>query len=376
MEGLIMAKIIGICDLHDDPHLGMLTKTRPCGAVSFLGRYGLIDFTLSNFSNSHIEKVYVLVKSGILQLRDHIGNGAIWTNNTKTGFIKLLINEEGLFLPKFNTDIANIRINLPINEKDFDYAVISPSFMLTNMDYAPIIEEHIASGSDVTIVYKHVENAKDEFVNCDALTLNEDGEVRKIEKHLGKKIEANISLESFVVSSKILKKIVEVAPTISELYSLREVISALVLEGEITARGHKYEGYVAPILDFDHYISNSFDLLNHHNRAQLFLDDWPIYTTTHNTPPTLYGAEAKVKHCFIANGSVIKGKVEGSIISRGVTIERGAKVKNCIIFTGTEIGRNADMEYVLCDKASKVNTVKELKGTKENVLYISKGAKI
>lgn len=371
-----MAKIIGICNLHDDPHLGLLTTNRPCGAVSFLGRYGLIDFTLSNFSNSHIEKVYVLVKSGILKLRDHIGNGAIWTSNTKTGFIKLLINEEGLFLPKFNTDIANIRLNLPLDENSFDYAVIAPSFMIANMDYTPIIEEHIASGSDVTIVYKHIEDAKNEFINCDSLKLAADGTIKKIEKHVGRAREADISLESFVISSKVLKKIVETAPSISELFSIREVISTLVSEGEIEARGHKYEGYVAPILDFDHYVKYSFEMLNHHNRSELFLEDWPIYTTSHNTPPTLYGAEAKVKHSFVANGSVIKGKVEGSIISRGVVVERGAKVKNCILFTGTEIGRNVDMEYVLCDKNSKVNMVKDLKGGPDGVLYIQQGAKI
>ena len=121
-----MKKVIGLCNLHDDPHLGLLTDNRPCGAVTFLGRYGIIDFTLSNFSNSGIEKVYVLVKNGILQMRNHIGNGSIWTNNTKTGFINLLINEKGLFSPKFNTDIANIRLNLPVDEIDFEYAVIAP----------------------------------------------------------------------------------------------------------------------------------------------------------------------------------------------------------------------------------------------------------
>lgn len=371
-----MAKIIGICNLHDDPNLGLLTANRPCGSVTFLGRYGLIDFTLSNFSNSNIAKVYVLVKQGILQMRSHIGDGAIWTSNTKTGFIKLLINEKGLFTPKFNTDIANMRINLPISEKDFDYAVVAPSFMLTTMDYRPIIESHIASGKDVTIVYSHVDNAKEEFINCDSLQLNNQGEIVRIQKHLGKVKEADISVESFIISSKVLKKVIDVAPTISELYSMRQVISTLIEQGEISAMGYKYEGYVAPILDFDHYVKHSFDLLNYHNRNQLFLDDWPIYTTSHNTPPTLYGAEAKVKHSFVANGSVIKGKVENSIISRDVVVERGAKVKNCILFTGTEVGRNVNMQYVLADKAAKIGTVKELNGSEDNVLYIAQGAKI
>ena len=110
-----MKKVVGICNLHDDPNLGLLTENRPLGAVTFLGRYGLIDFTLSNFSNSHIDNVYVLVKRGITQMRNHIGNGAIWVNNTKKGFIRLLLNEKGLFAPKFNTDIANMALNIKDN---------------------------------------------------------------------------------------------------------------------------------------------------------------------------------------------------------------------------------------------------------------------
>ena len=376
MEGLIMSKIIGICNLHDDPHLGSLTSTRPCGAVTFLGRYGLVDFTLSNFSNSGIDKVYVLVKSGILQMRNHIGNGSIWTNNTKTGFIKLLINEAGLFAPKFNTDIANIRLNLALEGEDFDYAVIAPSFMLTAMDYRPIIEEHIASGKDVTIVYSHRENAVNEFVNCDRLTLNEKGEVKKIDKHLGKKAVVDISLESFVISKEVLTKIIDESPSVSELYNLRQMINYLSENGEISVGSYKYEGYVAPILDFDQYVKCSFELLNYHNRSELFLEDWPIYTTSHNTPPALYGPDAKVKHSFIANGSIIKGKVENSIISRDVVIEKGAKIKNCIIFTKTEVGRNVTLEYVVSDKNAKIVNTKELKGEEDNCLYIKQGAKI
>ncbi len=376
MEGLIMAKIIGICNLHDDPSLGFLTKNRPGGSVSFLGRYGLIDFTLSNFSNSHIEKVYVLVKSGMVQMRNHIGNGSIWTSNTKTGFIKLLMNEKGLFTPKFNTDIANMKLNLPLGETDFDYAVVAPSFMLTTMDYRPIIDAHIASGRDVTIVYTHCENGTEEFINCDRLKIDEKGKIKRIDKYLGKAEEVDVSLESFIISRATLVKLIEDSPKVSELYNLRQMISAYVDEGEIDAGGYKYEGFVAPILDFDSYVRHSFSLLNYHERNRLFLEDWPIYTTSHNTPPTLYGAKAKVRHSFIANGSVIKGKVDTCIISRGVVVEEGANLKNCIVFTDSFIGKGVTLKYVLTDKAAQVLATKELKGEEDRVVYIHQGAKI
>ena len=371
-----MKKIIGICNLHDDPHLGLLTESRPCGAVTFLGRYGLIDFTLSNFSNSGIEKVYVLVKSGILQMRNHIGNGSIWTNNTKTGFIKLLINEKGLFSPKFNTDIANIKLNLPIDEIDFEYAVIAPSFMLASIDYGPIVKEHIESKADITIVYSHLESTDEEFINCDRLRVNKDNRVTKIDTNFGKTREADISLESFVITKKALIKILAENPKVSEMYNLRQMINYYVNEYVLNIRAYKFEGYVVPMLDFDHYVRNSFEQLNYDSRRRLFLEDWPIYTTTHNTPPTLYSKTADVQNSFIANGSVIKGKVENSIISREVLVEKGAVIKNSIIFTKSEIGRDVKLEYVVTDKKVKINTTKELSGTEDKPLYIHQGAKI
>ena len=371
-----MKKIIGICNLHDDPHLGLLTQNRPCGAVTFLGRYGLIDFTLSNFSNSGIDKVYVLVKSGILQMRNHIGNGSIWTNNTRTGFINLLINENGLFSPKFNTDIANIRLNLPLDEIDFEYAVIAPSFMLASIDYRPIIDKHAESGADITIVYSHLELTDEEFINCDRLRINKENRVTKIDTNFGKTNEANISLESFIITKKALKRILQESPKVSELYNLRNMISYYINENLIDVRAYEFKGFVVPMLDFEHYVKHSLNLLNYHIRNQLFLENWPIYTTTHNTPPAQYGPNAEVRNSFVANGSRIKGKVINSVISRDVVVEEGAVVENCILFSGTKVGKNSKLKYLVADKNVRIKEVKEVVGEEDHYTYISFGANI
>lgn len=371
-----MDRIIGICNLHDDPNLGELTKSRPCGAVTFLGRYGLVDFTLSNFSNSGIDRVYVLVKNGILAMRNHIGSGSIWTTNTRRGFIKLFVNEEGLSNPKFNTDVANMKSNLPRENIEFDYAIIAPSFMLANIDYRPIAKEHIESGADVTVVYSHMHDTDEEYINCDSLKVNANKKVTKVEKNIGKKEEANISLESFVVSKAMLEKIVMGASKVSMLYNFRDLIRHHVNEGELNVHGYEYEGYVVPILSLNEYVRQSLNLLSYHNRNKLFLEDWPIYTTTHNTPPALYGKNSDVQNSFIANGSIIKGKVRNCIISRDVVIEEGAELENCIIFTKTEVGKNAKLSYVLTDKHVIIKHAKELKGEEGNVLFISQGVKV
>lgn len=371
-----MNKVIGFVNLHDDPHLGLLTKNRPCGAVSFLGRYAIIDFTLSNFSNSHINNVNVLIKDGILPIQNHIGSGAIWTSNTKRGHINILVNEDGIFSPKFNTDLANLRHNFDIDDTDFDYALIAPSFMVGCIDYRPIISAHEESGADVTILYSHFDNADEEYINCDRLKINGSGKVTMIETNLGKLDEANISLESFIVSKKFLKKMMNDVPKISSMYSLRQMIAYYVNNGVGDIRAYKYEGFVFPMLDFEHYVKHSLNILNYRVRSTLFSEEWPIYTTTHNTPPSLYAKTADVKNSFIANGSVIKGKVENSIISREVLVEKGAEVTNCIILPGATIGKDVKANYVVIDVKANVSTIKEIEGNEQKPLFIVQGAKI
>ena len=112
-----MNKVLGICNLHDSPSLGKLTKTRPLGALSFLSRFGLMDFTLSNFSNSEIDRVIILTESNASAVTNHTGQGNVWINNTRTGFLKILMNEKLIESPKFNTDIKNIEAHYSVIEE-------------------------------------------------------------------------------------------------------------------------------------------------------------------------------------------------------------------------------------------------------------------
>ena len=133
---------------------------------------------------------------------------------------------------------------------------------------------------------------------------------------------------------------------------------------------------VIPILTLNDYVHHSLDLLSWHERNKLFNENWPIYTTTHDTPPALYGKDADVTNSFIANGAIIKGKVTNSIISREVVIEKGAEVRNSIIFTRSVIGKDVKLNHVLCDKSVTINNVKKLTGNSDDLVIISQGAKI
>ena len=238
------------------------------------------------------------------------------------------------------------------------------------------MQKHIASGADVTVLCQHIDNSDKDFVNCDCVTLDEKGFVKEFFTNTGRRKEVDISLESFIINTNVLMDICNKQKDVSLLYSLRQMITYLTKAGELKVASTFFEGYVVPILSFEHYVRRSFDLLDHKKRDRLFKPDWPIYTTTHNTPPALYGEHAIVSNSFIANGCVIKGKVKNSILSRDVVVEEGAVVENCIIFTHTEIGKDVKLKYVVTDKYSKIQEVKKIIKDKDELLYIGKGERV
>ncbi len=372
-----MFDVIGICNLHDGPHLGPLTKQQPLCTVPFLGRYEIIDFVLSNFSNSRINRTFILVENDMYAVKDHIKDGQVWINNTKTGFQRTFINEKAINNKKFNTDVQNLKENWYFFEKECsEYVVVAPPFFLAAIDYRDMIEEHIASKSDISVAYIRVDNKNDDFINCDTLVINKSNkEVLQIGINNGKR-EENISLETFVFSRDVFDKIIQNSDNVSRMFTLRQNIKYYLENKKFKVHAFKFEGHVVPILSYEGYVKQSFNLLSYQNRQKLFLDNWPIYTVTHNTPPTFYSENASVKNSFIANGCIIKGKVENSILSRNVVIEDGAEVKNCIMFSAGKVAKNIKMNYVLASKRVNISEEDNVFGEEEDVLFIPLGAKI
>ena len=370
-----MAKVFGLCNLHDAPGLGKLTEKRPIGTVSFLGRYGLMDFALSNFSNSGIDRVGILVDRSMHSVISHVRDGSIWINNTKTGSQRIFFNEN-IPSKKFNTDINNLLANrLHFETEDVDYVVVAPAFFLMPIDFRKYIDKHIESGREISIIYKKAKNAKEAFLNCDIVKV-ENHLVKDFSVNIGRAKEANISLETFIFNFKTFVELINHTREISTLFNIRDLVNYCATNNLYEVNAFSFDGYVAPILTFDDFCKYSMDLLSYEVRKELFKEDWPIYTTTHNTPPALYGPEAKVANSFVANGSNIQGTVINSVISRDVVIEKGAVVKNCILFSGTRVGKDTQLEYVVSDKNVKIKEVKDVRGEEDHYTYISFGANI
>ena len=256
-----------------------------------------------------------------------------------------------------------------------EYVVIAPAHFICTIDYREVLASHIANHAEITMVYQHVKNARNHFIGSDILSISKDGLVTGMRSNKGTSEEADISMETYIVNRTKLLEMMEEAANTSSFFGIHDLV-AFHCGKSLRVHTYAYEGYLRCFDSLEHYVEYSFELLNYGVRQQLFRPDWPIYTVTHDTPPTEYKNHAVVRNSFIANGAVIYGQVENSIISRQVTVERGAVVKNCIIFTDTHIGSQVQLNYVVVDKYAKVHYVQSIEGTEDRPLYIKQGDEV
>ena len=369
-----MAKVIGLVNLHSDVTFSQLTERRPVASVSFLGRYAIIDIVLSNMSNSGIDKVGVLIQEKPRSLFKHLEGGTSWNFNSKVGGVSYLYDEKYANNPKYNHDINNLTENISYIERcQADYVVIAPAHIITTMDYRDVIEAHEKSGAAITMVYKKVKDAKEAYVGCDVVNV-QDGMIVGTEVNKGTRKNQTISLETYVINKNELLAILKKARKISAFYSLKDMLGYLCDEKQIYA--YEYRGFARCMDSFEAYFKYSLEMLDIDIASRVFKSNWPIYTSTNDTPPTKYLDEAKVTKSFVANGAVIDGTVNNSIIGRGVVIGKGAVVKNCVIFSGSKIAPGAVLENVIMDKRSSVEKQLDLSGNETTPLYIKEGDRV
>ncbi len=160
-----MSKAFGIVNFAGN-HIQVdgLQAYRPVGAFSFLGRYRVIDFPISNMSNSGIDTIQVYIRRKPRSLTEHLGTGRHYNINSKRGKLHILYTESNMVSDIYNTDIAAYIENIDVlNSVAYPYVVIAPSYMVYTADYSSLLKTHIESGADITLMYHSVDNAKEEF---------------------------------------------------------------------------------------------------------------------------------------------------------------------------------------------------------------------
>ncbi len=368
-----MAKASGIINMTGS-HIWVegMQEYRTIGAFSFLGRYRVIDFPMSNFSNSGIDRISVVAGRNPRSLTEHIGDGRHYNINSKRGNVEILFAENSAQNSIYNTDIACFSKNIEnIVKKNREYVVIAPSHFVYKMDFSEMLDSHVASGADITVLYHGTKRANLLYANCYYLTLNKQKGVLGFEINKGDEGARDISLDTYVMKTDLFVELVQKAQSLSSMYTLAQIINASCADLDI--RGYAHKGYVAAITDLHQYYYGNLELLDMTQAEELVSEEWPIYTRTNDSAPTTYGVDAEVKHSVVSNGCTIDGVVEDSIIGRGCTIKKGAVVKNCVILPDTLIESGVTVEYQVVDKHSKLIHSTTLTATDTNPGYVRRG---
>lgn len=340
-----------------------LTLSRSTAAVPFGGRYRAIDFILSNLVNAGITSVGLITEKNYHSLMDHLGSGKEWDLHRK---------REGLFiLPPFMTKdnagvfrgaVDAIRSVIGyVRRTSDDYVILSWARNVMNVDLVPMMEQHIATGADVTILYAEDGSLRLEEQSQDLrLILDEKGRVVEMELDAYRPRNANRSCDVMILKKELLEYLVEEAFARGEYDFHRDIL--LKKCRTLNIMGYKFDGFIARLESIENYFAGNMALLNPDVQADLFNPRHPIYTKVKDEVAARYSVSAQVKNSLVADGCIIEGQVENCVLFRGVHVKPGARVFNSIIMQGSELGENTLLDHVILDKGVKILPGQSLQG--------------
>lgn len=371
-----MGNVLGLvfANMHDTT-LGDMTKNRTMGSVMFGGRYRLIDFPLSNMVNSGISEVGVITKSNYQSLLDHLGSAREWDLARKKG---------GLYiLPPFGNVESTLyrgRIEALYGAMSFikhsraKYVILSDCDVVTNIDYKPIVAAHIESGADITAVAHTGVYSSEDIKTSTVFNVDADKNVTSVLINPDISGTCTTSLNVLVMSMDFLIETVNDAMARGNVSFERNILQEKCRELKIKI--YEYDNYFSKLNSPESYFKSNMALLEPENARKLFVPKRSIYTKVSDNAPVKYDLDSKVSNSLIADGCIIEGEVENSVLFRGVKVGKGAKVENCILMQGTVVGDNAELNYLITDKNVSICENHILTSSPQYPMYVGKGASV
>lgn len=354
-----------------------LVNVRLMASIPFASRYRLIDFILSSMSNCNIDNIAVMVNNNYLSLMDHLGSGREWDLVRKNGGLHIFPPFAEKSSKPYTGRIGALGSLLSFLRKQKEkYVVMSDTNLAVNFDFNAMIDYHIANGADVTVAYNeqeipaYLKQTQDHTKGFYYTFATDNGRITKILVNPKEDGIQACSMNIYVMERELLIDMVNTAFVRGQEYFERDVL--LPQLNKLKVYGYKYTGYVARISGMKSYFDENMKLLDDYNLDALF-SPAPIYTKIRDDNPTRYVTGALVKNTMAADGCVIEGTVENSILFRGVHVAKGAVVKNCILMQDTKVESGAAIENLIADKNCVVSAGQEMKGTENFPVYIAKG---
>ena len=354
--------------------LDILSERRSKPAVPFAGKFRIIDFALSNCTNSGIFQIGILTQYLPLSLNEHIGVGKPWDLDRRDSFVTLLQPNNSWYEGTADAIRKNLEF---VKRYASKYVLILSGDHIYKMYYSKLIEQHKKSGADLTICAKIV--PIEEASRFGILETDENLRINKFVEKPKEPKSNKASMGIYVFSTEALINAIESHPDIVDLDFGMHIIPEMIENQNVYA--YEYYDYWKDVGTYDSYLETNLELCRD-TALDLYDPSWKIYTKSEDLPPVKVGPTATIKTSLVSNGCKIDGIVEDSVLSPGVIVGEGSTVKNSVILNDVVIGKNCHIEDTIIDKNtvigdnSIIGTGDDRTPNKDNPKVLSSGLNV
>ncbi|MBM7660419.1 glucose-1-phosphate adenylyltransferase [Bacillus mesophilus] len=354
--------------------LNSLTESLAKPAVPFGGKYRIIDFSLSNCTNSGIDTVGVLTQYQPLVLNSYIGIGSTWDLDRRHGGVTVLPPYTESDSMRWYTGTASaIYQNMNyINQYNPDYVLILSGDHIYKMDYAEMLDYHIEKGADVTISVKEVD--WEEASRFGIMNTDEDMNIIEFDEKPSMPKSNLASMGIYIFSYPILQRFLELDESNPQSsHDFGKDVIPLLLKNQKKLLAYPFKGYWKDVGTVKSLWEANMDLLENDSELNLYDHSWRIYSVNPNQPPQYISPEANIDQSLINEGCVIEGDVNHSVLFQGVHIGKGSSVKDSVIMPDAWIGENVHIERAIVPSGMRVESDTSIGGgdSAEDIILVS-----
>lgn len=364
--GIINSNYGGYSDNRD---FGALSESRPDYMIPFGGRYRIIDFALSALSNYSMSRVMLFGGNNIRSTLDHVGDGKNWEMNRRNN--GLFINPPSKTWEHHPSVIQTYYDAIPFFEESNGANVhIMNPMMITKADLEEAYQRFLQQDDDVMLFYKNMEDHEGLYTNMKKLILDENHEFINMGINLGTNAAFPLYLERLFIKRSVFADLVKRSLERGSATTLIEAINNE--KNRLNIGVYEVTAPVLVIHDIYSYFQANMSLLDQNLYQEIFYRDNMIYTKSKDEPSTLYSDTAHVHNSLVANGCMVEGQVENSILFRGVHVKKGAIVRNSILNENTTVGADAVVVNTITDKQAVIETGVTLAGAYAHPFVVGK----
>lgn len=345
-----------------------LSNLRAVSAMPIAGSYRAIDFTLSNMSNSHIQRVGVLTQFNSVSLNEHLNSSKWWDFGRKQGGLFVFsptITSQHSDWYRGTADALYQNLNFLYRSHE-PYVVIASGDGIYKMDYNKVIEYHIEKKADITVVCTNVSEDED-ISRFGVVHTEDDGRITELEEKPVDSTSRFVSCGIYVIRRRLLIEMLESCATEERYDIVRDIIIRYRKHKRIYA--YNYESYWSNISSVESYFRTNMDFLKADIRNH-FKEYPEIYSKIQDNPPAKYNPGANVKNSLVSSGCIVNGSVENSILFNNAYVGNGAVIKNSIILGDVYIGDNATVENCIIESRSTLENGSKYIGSPEEVKVV------